>query len=112
MIVCFVIVALIVGMMIGYLVGKKQGFSRGYWAYELWNVDVIEDSLPEKTSRNNLAMKLQDEVASYVFVEDGKVKLKVVKSIQENTEEENPIVEYVEVATDVHDEVPAEASQE
>lgn len=114
MTVYFIVLSLIVGLMVGYLVGKRQGFAKGYWAYDLWNVETLEDDLPEKTTRRNLAMKLQDEVADYVYVEDGKVKLKVVKTTEESGSE--TIIEHVELEPGVYDEaaptVEAETSQE
>lgn len=106
MTVYFIVLSLIVGLMIGYLVGKRQGFAKGYWAYDLWNVETLEDDLPEKTTRRNLAMKLQDEIADYVYVEDGKVKLKVVKTVDDADAGTETIIEHVEVKPGVYDETP------
>lgn len=43
-------------------------------------VDVIEisDDLPEKASRKNCWLKLQNEGKQYLKIKDGKVSLKVV----------------------------------
>lgn len=42
-------------------------------------IDVIEDELPKDESKKALALKLQNELADYVYIDGDKVKCKVVK---------------------------------
>lgn len=107
------IIFLVIGLLLGYLLGKKYGETAGYVQFDLFNVHTIEDDLPEKTDRKTLAMKLQNEIMPYLFVEDGKVKLYVVRPDYDYSdpepylEEEHPIIEYVEVAPGEYDEETA-----
>ena len=81
----------IVGMMIGFLVMKKlwesvwynqgyeSGYDDGYKAYERDNVVLVQDKVPEKSTKKNLVMQLQNELSNHVEVIDDKVQIKVVK---------------------------------
>lgn len=42
-------------------------------------IDIIEDELPKEDNKKADALKLQNELAEYIYRENGKVKCRVVK---------------------------------
>lgn len=80
----------LIGLMLGFLIGKKSGYTFGYesgvnagfvegWdAYDKEKTIIISDDLPEKPTKKNLALKLQNELKNYIVVTDNKVEIKVV----------------------------------
>lgn len=95
------VIFFILGMLVGYLCGRQKGVQDGYKLYEISNVITLSDTMPEKETRKNFSMKLQNEIADFIYVADGKICLDVISHADND---ENKIIEYVEVSPDVYEE--------
>lgn len=81
------IIFFVIGLMVGFLALKKcwqmvwfkDGYDAGYQAFQDERVVTIKDTLPEKQTKKNLVLKLQNELMNYVTVTEDSVEIQVIK---------------------------------